>query len=138
MLSPLYLTLFPSPLPDRVEPYIMGMPLAFDRRAAGAAQATIQFRVSGSEPGDNWLRIGNGSCESFEGTAPAPDLVVHTPDGVWLRVVRGELDGGQALAERLFRIEGDPQLLVAFPSWSSARARASHLSRSGRSMCAGP
>ncbi len=119
---PLYLKLFPVALPDRVEPYIMGMPMAFDRRAAGAARATIQFRVSGTEPGDYWLRIGDGRCESFEGTAPAPDLVVHTPDGVWLRVVRGELDGGQALAAGLFHIEGDPQLLATFPSWFPAPA----------------
>ena len=116
------LKLFPVALPESVEPLIMGMPMAFDRRAAGAARASIQFRVSGTEPGNYWLRIGNGRCESFEGVAPAPDLVVHTPDTVWLRIVRGELDGGEALAAGLFHIEGDPQLLATFPSWFSVSA----------------
>ena len=118
-LPPLYLKLFPLALPTSVEPIIMGMPLAFDRRAAGAACASVQFRVSGAEPGNYWLRINDGRCESFEGIAPAPDLVVHTPDTVWMRIVRGELDGGHALAAGLFRIDGDPELLAAFRTWFS-------------------
>jgi hypothetical protein len=97
-LPPLYLKLFPLALPTSVEPMIMGMPLAFDRRAAGTARASVQFCVSGAEPGNYRVRVGDGRCESFEGIAPAPDLVVHTPDTVWMRIVRGELDGARALA----------------------------------------
>ena len=41
-----------------VEPLLMGMPLVFDRKAAGEARATIQFRVSGAEAGDYHVRIG--------------------------------------------------------------------------------
>jgi SCP-2 sterol transfer family protein len=118
-LPPLYLKLFPLAPPTSVEPMIMGMPLAFDRRAAGAARASVQFRVSGAEPGNYWVRIGDGRCESFEGIAPAPDLVVHTPDTVWMRIVRGELDGAQALAAGLFHIDGAPELLAAFRTWFS-------------------
>jgi len=120
-LPPLYLKQFPLALPTSVEPIIMGMPLAFDRRAAGTARASVQFHISGAEAGNYWLRIADGRCESFEGNAPAPpDLVVHTPDTVWMRIVRGELDGGRALAEGLFRLDGDPQLLAAFRSWFSS------------------
>jgi len=81
-LPPLYLKLFPPAMPDTAEPIIMGMPLVFDRGAAGDARAVIQFRVSGDEPGDYWLRVDNGRCESFEGMAPEPDLTVHTPGDV--------------------------------------------------------
>ena len=70
----------------------------------GAARASVQFHGSGAGPGDYWLRIGDGRCESFEGDAPAPDLVVHTPDTVWMRIVRGELDG--SLVDALVLLAG--------------------------------
>lgn len=60
----------------------MDMPWAFNRRAAGDAQAVIQFRASGAEAGAYYLQIANGKCESKEGIAPTPDLTIHTPDTV--------------------------------------------------------
>lgn len=116
-LPPLYLKLFPLPMPTSVEPIIMGMPFAFDRRAARDARVQIQFRVSGAEPGNYWLRIAGGRCESFEGDAPAADVVIHTPDNVWLSIVRGEVDGPEALTNGLFRIEGDAGVLKALSAW---------------------
>jgi hypothetical protein len=116
-LPPLYMKLFPPALPDTAEPIIMGMPLAFDRAAAGDARAVIQFRVSGAEPGDYWLRVGDGRCESFEGVAPAADLTVHTPGHVWVGVVRGDVDGTQALTEERYRVEGDVALLLKLNEW---------------------
>jgi putative sterol carrier protein len=93
------------------------MPLAFDRQAAAGVRATIQFRVSGAEAGDYWLRIDRGRCRSAAGTAEAPDLVIHTPDRVWLRIARGELDGSRALMDGLYRAEGDIVLLAKLQSW---------------------
>ena len=61
------------------------MPFAFSPKAAGTTRASIQFHVSGAEPGDYVLRIGEGRCESFAGTLPTPDVTVHTPDAVWLQ-----------------------------------------------------
>jgi hypothetical protein len=116
-LPPLYLKLFPPGLPQTVEPLIMGMPFVFDRQAAGNAQATLQFCVSGPEAGNYYLRIARGKCESFAGTASAPDLTVHTLDTVWLRIGRGELDGAQALQEGLYHVEGDFSLLTKLGEW---------------------
>jgi len=116
-----YLKLFPPAAPSTAEAVIMGMPFAFDSRAAAGAHVEIQFRVSGAEPGHYWLRIANGRCESFEGDAPVPNLTVYTPDTVWLRIVRGELDGAEALAEGLFRFDGDATILAAFGTWFPAQ-----------------
>jgi hypothetical protein len=113
----LYLWLFPAPFPEQVEALIMGMPFVFDRKRAGDSRAVIQFRVSGSEPGDYYLRIERGRCLSFEGVAPAADLTVITPDTVWRRIVRGDLDGGAALGEGLYRVEGDLPLLLRMQEW---------------------
>ena len=119
-LPGLYLKLFPPGLPPSVEAVIMSMPFVFDRRAAGAARATIQFQVSGAECGKYWLRVADGHCESFEGEAAAPDLTVYTPDSVWMRIIRGELDGAQALATGLFHTEGDATILARLSEWFPA------------------
>ena len=121
-LPPLYFKLFPAALPQTIEPLLMGMPMAFNAKSAGPVRATIQFRVSGSEPGDYWLRIADGKCESFEGIAERPDLTVHTPDTVWLRIAHGKLDGADALAEGLYRVDGDYAILGKMREWF-ARAR---------------
>jgi putative sterol carrier protein len=99
----------------------MGMPMVFDRNAARDTRASIQFRVSGSEPGDYYLDIARGRCRSFEGVAPAADLTVYTPDTVWMRIARGELDGERALREGLYRAEGDFALLSKIPEWFPKR-----------------
>jgi len=120
-LPAVYLKVFPPELPTSAEAAIMSMPFVFDKRAAGGARAEIQFHVGGAEAGDYWLHIADGRCESFEGEAPAPNLTVHTPDTIWMRMVRGEIDGAQALGAGLFHTEGDAALLAALSSWFPAR-----------------
>jgi SCP-2 sterol transfer family protein len=117
----LYFRLFPPALPGAIEPLIMAMPFVFDRRAAAGRQASIQFVVSGAEPGEYHLRIAGKRCESFLGRADAPDLTIHTPDVVWMRIVRGELDGERALASGLYRAEGDLTILPKLGDWFPRR-----------------
>jgi putative sterol carrier protein len=74
-------------------------------------------RVSGDDSGDYWLRVADGACEGFEGTAPSADLTINTPDEVWIRIARGELDGPQALLDRQYSIEGDSSVLLRFGEW---------------------
>ena len=116
-LPALYLELFPPKLPEAIEPLIMAMPMAFNAKAAQHARSLIQFHVSGAEAGSYWLRIDRGRCESFEGVADDPDLTVHTPDTVWLRIAHGELDGRTALAQGLYRVDGDNVILAKMSEW---------------------
>jgi hypothetical protein len=121
-LLPLWFKRFPAPLPDRAEPLIMGMPLAFDPAAAGDARAVIQFRVSGERAGDYCVRVAAGRCETFEGTTASPDMTVKVPDEVWVGIIRGDLDGGQALMQGRYSVEGDPMLLVKLREWFPNRS----------------
>jgi putative sterol carrier protein len=116
-LPPLFFRLFPPKLPRSIEPLIMGMPMTFNAKAAADARAAIQFRVTGTDPGLYWLRIGGGKCESFEGVTDRPDLTVHTPDAVWVQIIHGELDGARALADGLYRVEGDALILAKMSQW---------------------
>jgi len=116
-LPPLYFRFFPPRLPRAIEPLLMGMPMAFDPRAAGDARARVQFVVSGAEAGRWWLRVADGRCESFEGEIADADLIVRTPDAVWIRVVHGELDGADALARGLYEVQGDYAVFAALQTW---------------------
>lgn len=119
-LPALWFRWFPPAMPATAAPLIMGLPLVFDPQAAGDAKVLIRFRVSGEEAGDYCVRVDGGRCETFEGTPDAADLVVTTPSDVWVRIVRGELDGVQALMERQYSVEGDSLLLAKFPQWFRA------------------
>ena len=107
----------PLPLPrsqETVRDIIAGMPLAFNPEAAGDLEAVVQFRVTGEEPGDYYLRIADGECRAYEGVHPSPTLTIHTPSEVWVAIARGELDGAQAMLEGKYHIEGDLGLLMRF------------------------
>lgn len=120
-LPALYFRIFPPGLPRTAEALIMGMPFVFDPRAAADAAASIQFHVSGADPGVYNVRILRGRCESLTGRAPAPDVTVHTPDTVWVRIAHGELDGTQALLEGQYRAEGDVAVLASLTTWFPRR-----------------
>ena len=119
-LLPLWFKLFPPPLPDRAEPLIMGMPFAFDPKAAAGGRALIQFRVTGDRPGEYYVAVQNGRCESFEGRADRADVTVHTPDQVWVDIAAGRLDGTQAIAEGRYSVEGDYLVLTKLQAWFKA------------------
>jgi putative sterol carrier protein len=100
---------------------ISGMAMAFNPKAAAespnsdrALEAVIQFRVSGNEPGDYYLRISGRKCAAFEGVHPQPTLTILTPSEVWLAVSRGELSGTEGFIKKKYRIEGDMGLLMRF------------------------
>lgn len=93
-----------------------GMCLSFDSSAAVGLAATIQFEVSGDEPGTYHLRIDDGECTFHTAPAEHPTLVIRTPSEVWLRISRGELSGRDALLQGLYEVEGDPGLLMRMDS----------------------
>jgi len=91
---------------------IEGMALVFDPSAAGDLSASIQFDVSGAEPGVYHLDIANGDCRFGLGPSDEPTLTVATPSEVWERISAGEVSGQDALAEGLYEVRGDASLLM--------------------------
>jgi len=93
-----------------------GMCLRFDPSAAGGLVATLQFEVSGDEPGTYHLQLEDGECTFHSGPAGSPSLVFCTPSDVWLRISQGELSGSDALMQGLYEVQGDPGLLMRMAS----------------------
>ncbi len=95
---------------------LKGMAITFDAQAAGALRASIQFEVSGKQPGNWFLSITDGKCTCSEGRAESPTLTVTTPSEVWLAVANKELDGQQAFMEGKYTVQGDISLLMRMKS----------------------
>lgn len=111
--------IFEYPQPDesgKVNPELdmimMGMPMAFNPKAAGNMDVTIQFVLGGAGGGMYYQRIQNGKCVAHRGPALNPDMTIHTPANIWLAISKGELDGQQAFMEAKYRASGDMTILL--------------------------
>jgi len=93
-----------------------GMCLSFAPSAASELVATIQFEVSGDEPGTYHLQIDNEACTFHPGPTESPSIVFRTPSEVWLRISQGEMSGRDALMQGLYEVQGDPGLLMRMDS----------------------
>jgi len=112
-----YGELLPEPTSmETARDVIAGMPKAFDAEAAGDLTATIQYHVVDEPPGDYYVTIENGICKAYAGVHPDPTATIRTPANVWLRIVRGELDGGTAFMTQQFTATGDMGLLMKMAS----------------------
>ncbi len=95
---------------------LKGMAITFNGKAAGDLRATIQFEVTGKQPGSWFLSIENGKCTFHEGKANGPDLTIQTPSEVWLAIANKEMDGQQAFMEGKYTAVGDMTLLMQMKS----------------------
>jgi multimeric flavodoxin WrbA/putative sterol carrier protein len=91
---------------------LRGMAATFNPEAAGDLRATIQFEVTGKQPGHWVLSIENGKCTYHEGRANSPTLTINTLSEVWLAIANKETDGQQAFMEGKYTATGDMSLLM--------------------------
>ena len=91
---------------------LKGMTLTFNTKVAGDLKATIQFEVTGKQPGNWFLSIEDGRCSYHEGNADSPTLTINAPSEVWLAIANGELDGKQAFMDGKYAAQGDMGLLM--------------------------
>ena len=118
-----------------------GMTLAFRPEAAGDMDASIQFDVTGPRPATYHLRFGQGDCRFVLGPASSPTLTITTPADVWMGVMRGEVDGRQALMSGRYAANGDLSLLMRLDELfgdAESRRGANYTVAAGDSRPAGP
>jgi len=112
-------TIFQHPQPGEdgivnpeLDMIMLGMPTAFNPKAAGDMDATIQFVLGGAGGGMYYQRIQNGECTAQRGPALNPDLTINAPAEAWLAISKGELDGQQAFMEAKYRATGDMSIML--------------------------
>jgi len=107
---------FEEAIKEDIRILLGGMAVSFKREAAGDLEATIQFDVTGKQPGRWYYQIKDGYCAFKEGKLDHPTLTIHTPSEVWLAISKGELDGAKAFMEKKYTAKGDLNLLMRFQS----------------------
>jgi multimeric flavodoxin WrbA/putative sterol carrier protein len=95
---------------------LRGMAATYNPQADGKLKATIQFEVTGKQPGNWFFSIENGSCSFNDGKAGSPALTIKTPSQIWLAIANKELDGQQAFLEGRYTATGDLSLLMQMKS----------------------
>jgi len=88
------------------EIFILGLPLVFKRDAVAGANLSVQFVVSGAEPGSYYVEISEGRCISGQGDLKNPSLTIYCSTDSWTLVGRGELSPERALDGGLLRLRG--------------------------------
>lgn len=100
--------------PVDLDSFLGGLPLVFQRDAAGDLDAVYHFRFTGEEQREATIRIQGGRVGVQPGLHGEAGLVVRADTRTWLRFVRKEQSLVRALLTRKVRLSGPPRLLVAF------------------------
>lgn len=91
---------------------LLGMSGIFNPQAAGDLKATIQFEMTGKQPGNWFLTIADGKCTYQQGKAASPTLTIKTSSEIWLAIANKELDGAKAFMEGKYTANGDMGLMM--------------------------
>jgi len=106
--------------PRSIASLLSGMPLTFQRHAAGKLDATYHFVFTGNEPAEATVTIRAGTVTVENGLLGQPDIKVTADSETWLGFLAGERNLLWALLTRRVRLRGNPKWLLAlkrcFPS----------------------
>jgi multimeric flavodoxin WrbA/putative sterol carrier protein len=100
--------------PDSHQTLLAMMAFAFNPRKATGKKGVLQFKFTGSQPGDCYLTISEGTCTRHLGLAGKADCTVEGPFEVWADIVQGKADGGKMRMEGKYKAKGDISLLMVF------------------------
>lgn len=105
------------PVPDSIRQALELAPAAFQPSRAQGVNATIQYKLTGPEPGNWIMKVADGKCTVEEGEIDNPSVTVNAPSDVWLKILRRELDGTAAFMSGQFTFTGDMGVLMQMQTW---------------------
>lgn len=106
--------------PRSIASLLFGMPLSFQRHAAGKLEAVYHFVFTGHEPAQATVVIRDGKLTVEHGLVGKSNLKISADSETWLGFLAGERNLLWALLTRRIRLQGNPKWLLAlkrcFPS----------------------
>ena len=106
--------------PRSIASLLLGMPLSFQRQAAGKLDVIYHFDFTGSEPAQATVTIREGKITVENGLVGKSNIKVTADSESWLGFLAGERNLLWALLTRRVRLQGNPKWLLAlkrcFPS----------------------
>jgi epoxyqueuosine reductase QueG len=100
--------------PRNLKTLLQGMPLSFQRGAAGDLAATYHFTFTGSESASVTISIRAGTILVSEGFHGKPNIRVTADTATWLGFLAKEKSLPWALLTRRIKLRGNPKWLLAF------------------------
>jgi ferredoxin len=100
--------------PRTIAAFLRGLPVAFQRQAAGNLNAIYHFTFTGSETAEATVAINSGKITIQNGLVGQPNMHVTADAATWLRFLAKETKLVWALLTRRIRLRGNPKWLLAF------------------------
>jgi ferredoxin/putative sterol carrier protein len=100
--------------PRSIASLLQGMPVTFQRHAAGNLDATYHFVFTGSEQAEVTVVIRSGKLTIETGLLGKANVTVVADAETWLQFLAGERKLVWALLTRRIRLRGNPKWLLAF------------------------
>jgi putative sterol carrier protein len=94
-----------------------GMSRFANEAALQGVNKTIQWELSGEEPGNYYVVVQDGTLTTHEGQAENPDATIRAPSELWKRIATGQENGAVAFMSGKLKAEGDLSLLMAMQNW---------------------
>ncbi len=83
------------------------MPERFNERAASGLTKTLQWNITGNEPGVWAFKIVDGEGRLIPGGVEKPDLTFTTNDQTWIAIAEGRQDAMKAFMLGKLKVTGD-------------------------------
>jgi ferredoxin len=100
--------------PRSIAALLRGMPLSFQRHAAGELDATYHFSFTGDEKAEATVVIRSGAITVETGLVGKADIHVTADSATWLGFLAKEKSLFWALLTRRVRLRGNPKWLTEF------------------------
>ncbi len=95
-----------------ISEFITRMSAAFIPEKAAGVDATIQLKLTGSQPGEWFFTIKDNQCTFNPGMANAARLTVSADSENFIKIFTGQLDGMQAFMQGKIRLAGEMSLAL--------------------------
>jgi putative sterol carrier protein len=100
-------------MPLTISELMSKMPGAFIAEKAMGVNAVIQFKFTGTEPGEWNATIKDGKVAVAQGASATPPTMTLTADSSdYVKIFTGELDGMQAFMQGKIKLGGDLNLAM--------------------------
>ncbi|MBV9707223.1 MAG: SCP2 sterol-binding domain-containing protein [Chloroflexi bacterium] len=95
------------------------MPQRFNAEAAASLTKTLQWKITGDEPGVWAFQIVNGVGQLIPGGVEKPDATFTVSAKDWLAIAEGRLDSMKAFMTGKLKVSGDMTLAIKVPQFFS-------------------
>ena len=91
------------------------MPLRLNTEAAGNMNKTIQWTITGDEPGVWAIHVAEGAARLIPGGVEKPDVAFTIKSQDWLAIAEGKLNPMTAFMTGKLKVIGDMMLAMQAP-----------------------